>query len=94
MGKMLDLFKEIWEEREHVSYISSDVGLYFNPWCFAHVLSKGAYPRYKFKKENIVLLTPQEHYKFDFETHRAKEDPKFDKLFELADKLRQEYNGV
>lgn len=91
MGKMLDLFKEIWEEREHKSYIS-DVGLFFNPWCFAHVLSKQSYPRYKFNKDNIVLLTPEEHFKLDHETHKAKEDPKFDKLFEYADKLKQEYN--
>jgi hypothetical protein len=90
VGKQLDLFKEIWAERPHVSFVSGKP-VYFIAWTFAHVLSKGAYPAFKLKKENIILLTPEEHYKLDHETHKAKADKSFDKVFELASKLKTEY---
>jgi len=30
-------------------------------WQFIHVLSKGAYPSYKLRLENIMLALPEEH---------------------------------
>lgn len=65
MGKMLDLFNEIWEERPHVSEASKKPLLpKSHPqwhWQFCHVLGKNVAPRYKYKKENIMLLLPEEH---------------------------------
>ena len=91
--EMLDFFKEVWKDtdREHVSVISG-VKLYFDPNCFAHVLSRQAYPAYKFNKENIVLMTPPEHHCFDHMTHVAKADERFDHVFELLAKLKEKYN--
>ena len=87
----LDLFREIWLEREHKSIVSG-TPLYFDVQCFAHVLGKGSYPGFKLKKENIVLMTPPEHHVYDARTDLARTIEGFDKVFELADKLRTEYH--
>lgn len=91
--EMLEFFKEVWKEkdRKHVSVVSG-AKLHFDPHCFAHVLSRGAYPAYKFNKENIVLMTPPEHHCFDHMTHVAKDDPRFDHVFELLQTLKEKYN--
>lgn len=64
-GQIKKMFAEIWEEREHVSEVSGKPLLYPNNsqwhWQFAHVLGKQAYPRYKLRKENIMLMLPKEH---------------------------------
>ena len=62
-----ELFDHIWETRPHVSEISGKP-LYpksHSLWHFQflHVLSKGAYPSFKFREENIMLATPEEHGK-------------------------------
>lgn len=56
----LDLFKEIWDERKHVSEISGKPVL-FDPKCFHHILTKGAYPELRLNKDNIIILTKSEH---------------------------------
>lgn len=44
-------------------------------WQFAHVLGKGAYPRYKLRAENIMLMLPEEHEKQEqFEAYQEKKD--------------------
>lgn len=73
------LFLEIWNERPHVSEISGRPLLYpQHPqwhWQFAHILGKGAYPAFKFKKENIMLMLPEEHEKQEsFVTYREKHE--------------------
>ena len=73
----LNIFIEIWNEREHISFLS---GKYLNYqagqkfWinCFAHVLPKGKYPLFRLNKDNIILLTPAEHYLLDFGTHEQR----------------------
>jgi hypothetical protein len=96
------MFLEIWEERPHKSFVSGknlDVyrrGTFFVN-LFAHVLGKGAFPRYKLNKENIVLLTPQEHHLLDAGTKDQREryaeqnNCSWEKLYELKEKLKQQY---
>jgi len=59
------LFREIWEEREKVSEISGKPLLWPGNskwhWQFAHVLGKQAYPKFNDRKENIMLMLPEEH---------------------------------
>jgi len=59
------LFEHIWENRPHVSEVSGKPLLnknnYAFHWQFCHILSKGAYPEYKLKEENIILMLPEEH---------------------------------
>jgi hypothetical protein len=57
----LELFQEIWNERPHKSEISG-IPLYsFNVSCFHHILLKSTYPEYRLNKDNIIMLTAQEH---------------------------------
>jgi hypothetical protein len=96
------MFEEIWEEREKVSFISGkslkgyENGKFFYH-LFAHVLSKGSHPKFRLNKENIVLLTPEEHNLYDFgseenrEAYAERNKCSWAKLYELKEKLRQEY---
>lgn len=87
-----ELFKEIWAEREHRSFVSGVRLKYFDVSCFAHLIPKGSYPAYRLRKENIILLTPDEHHKFDHASHEIKDDPKWKKVFEMVEELKRKYN--
>jgi len=84
MKGLLPLFKEIWDEREHVSELSGKPLLPKGDmrWHhqFLHILSR-SYPAYKFRKENIMLALPEEHA-------IQERYPKFKERFE---ELRREY---
>ena len=72
-----DLFEQVWQERAHLSEISGKPlfgkGHPLWHWQFGHVLSKGAYPRYKLNPENIMLMLPEEHEKQEsFEAFRER----------------------
>jgi hypothetical protein len=85
-------YYEIWEEREHKSEVSGkSLGDEFNVCFFSHVLAKGAFPRFRHKKENIVLMTFDEHHTWEFGDRR---DPKFNKVKKLLDKLIIEYYKI
>lgn len=58
----MDVFREIWAEREHVSEVSGTyLGDDMHPILMSHLLPKGSYLRFKLDKRNIVLMTPEEH---------------------------------
>jgi hypothetical protein len=61
----LALFKEVWGERSHTSFLSGKPLKYFDVKSFAHVLAKGKYPKLRLLKENIILLTAEEHHLLD-----------------------------
>lgn len=59
---MRDLFMEIWRERPHVSEVSGEV--IFSPPSsanFHHILHKEIYKELMYCKENIIILTIDEH---------------------------------
>jgi len=74
-----DFFHEIWEEREHYSEVSGlPLGNVYHVVFFSHVITKGAYPKARHWKENIVLMTCNEHQEWEF-GDRSK--PEFKKKF-------------
>ena len=92
------IFNEIAQEREPVSFIS-EINVPLVAGNFAHVLSKKQRPDLRLKKINIVLLTEQEHYLYDFGTESQREiyakekkeefiTVNWDKLFKLRDGLK------
>ena len=97
-----EMFLEIWNERPHVSFVS---GKPLDKWfggklfvnLFAHVLSKGAFPKYKLNKENIVLLTPFEHTLYDTcsenmrEVYGIENSADWQKLYDLKQNLTTKY---
>ncbi len=92
------LFQTIYNTRERVSFLSGKkiFGVVSN---FAHVLPKGLYPEYRLYDKNIILLTPQEHYLFDFGTEEQREkytkenNCSWDEIYKLREELKEEYNG-
>jgi hypothetical protein len=60
---------EIWNERDHVSEVSGEpLGSTIpHAYYFSHILSKGAHPALKFEKRNIMLMTFDEHYMWEFD---------------------------
>lgn len=57
-------FSEIWSERPHYSEVSGKwLGNEINSCFFDHLLEKGTdrYAHLRYEKENILLVTPDEH---------------------------------
>lgn len=83
--KMIDLFNDIWEEREHVSVLSGEPLLHKGHlkwhWQFLHLLNKSTYSKMKFDKRNIILALPEEH----------ENQESFPKFIEMRDDLRAVY---
>ena len=97
-----DLFDHIWETREHVSFLSGRSldefakGIFYTH-MFAHVLAKGQYPKLRLNEENIVLLTPDEHWLLDQGTcnqraeYEAVNNCLFHRIKELKVRLLDKY---
>lgn len=78
------MFKEIWNERPHVSELSGIKLPVFDTHSFHHLLTKQAYPEYRLVKANIVLLTRTEH--------RAVHDYSWQQLIEKDSRWETIYN--
>ncbi len=89
----LELFLEIWNERPHKSEVSGEPLYYFDVSNFSHVLpkAKGKYPKMKLYKKNIMLKTREEHDLWEYHKYKIVDDPKWKKVFELANELKIEY---
>jgi hypothetical protein len=88
------LMQAIWNTRPHRSFVSGERILgELKPHYMAHVLSKGAYPAFRLKAENIVILTEREHYAYDCLSREQQEEMVGDwqKLYDLKEKLKKEY---
>ena len=60
--KRNDFFLSIWRERSHFSEISgTHLGTEPLTVFFHHILPKNKYPEAEYDKENIILVTWQEH---------------------------------
>jgi len=71
---MLALFLEIWNERPHKSEVSGK-GLGKEPLTifFHHIFPKKKYPERAFDKDNIILLTWEEHDNVEINMFRYEE---------------------
>ncbi len=80
-----ELFMHIWNSRPHVSELTENPLLPISSdlwhWQFAHILPKGAYPSYKLREENIMLMLPDEH----------KNQEHYEKFIQRRDELRRKY---
>lgn len=89
----LELFREIWKGSDETSFVSGRRIYNPGPSNFHHVLTKGAYPRFRLYKKNIVLLTTEEHNKIHTWSRYKllKESLDWEKIFNLELKLKMEY---
>ena len=82
----LELFKEIWAETAHISFLTNRQLKYFDIKVFAHILPKGRYPKFKLLKENIILLHPEEHTLLDQGTEKQR--------LEYSNKWKCDWNQI
>lgn len=108
-----DFFLEVWDStpiNQRKSFISGinltryeDTNVFH--CIFSHTISKGAYPKYKFFKDNICLLDPFEHHLLDSCTKQQRdeyaEDMKkngitvsWDKLYKKREELLAKYPNI
>lgn len=93
-------YNHLWQIRQHISFISGLPIDHPSPSVFAHVLPKGRYKRLKWAENNVVFLTPYEHFLFDhgtealrakYVTDMAQKKPatvvNWDRLYDLRDRL-------
>ena len=52
---------------------SIEVGTTYWMACFAHILPKGRYPKYRTFRNNLILIHPIEHQKIDQGTAEQRE---------------------
>ncbi len=91
------LFEEIAAEREWVDFVTDEKLWQLTPTQFIHVLPKALnkYPLFKLYKKNIVLGSNETHFKWDkVPRSELKKDPRFDKLFQLEEELKEEYGKI
>lgn len=95
------LFKEIWdalEPEERVSFVTGHPlpdQYEMRTFYFSHLLTKGAFPKFRLNKENIVFMTLSEHRTWENYKYLIRENKHKMKLWEhvfvKADKLKKEY---
>lgn len=83
---MWQLFQEIWNERPHYSELSWEpLGKEISSLYFHHILPKRNNDEAKFDKENIILLTWDEH-------ENVERDPvRYEEINKRREKLKEKY---
>lgn len=84
---MRDLFLKIWNERPHYSEVSFRyLGEYPYAYFFSHILSRGSHPELAKVKENIMLMTLEEHQVWEFGSPSG---PIWDKVKERKQEMKE-----
>lgn len=73
VAQELLMFKNIWEIRPNFCEVTGKPINAFDVRCFSHVLTKGAYPRFRLYEKNIVLCLPEKHHEWEFGTRKTLE---------------------
>lgn len=73
IAQELLMFKQIWEERPHFCEVTGKPLKAFDVRLFSHVLTKGAYPKFRLYKKNIVLCLYEKHFEWEFKTRKTLE---------------------
>ena len=64
----------------------------FDVRYFSHLLSKGAFPKFRLYDKNIVLKSPEMHSLWEFHPHsELAKDIRWEKILTLKEELKQEY---
>ena len=91
------LFIDIWDSLEPKDRVSFVTGFPLEDqhepraFYFSHVLGKGAYPKFRLYRKNIVFMSQREHFLWDHAKHQVVNNPLWKKVFELEEELKIEY---
>lgn len=83
-----NIFEQIWSEREHKCVVCKVIINDPGPINFSHILSKGAYKKFRLNKDNIVIKCAACHHKYEFGDISGKE---WDHIKELKSELKSNY---
>jgi len=89
MGAELDLFKEIWLEREHKCSVCGEPLPIFYHGYMSHCISKGSRPDLKLLKENIDILCLDDHRLWENSKWYIKPMGKWKWLFNKYERLKK-----
>lgn len=80
---------EIWSERDHYSEVSGEPLGEFHPIFFSHLVTKGSRPDLRYNKENIMLMTVEEHSKWEFgDRDKLRKNKLWNKVFKRYEKIK------
>ena len=83
---MWELFQQIWQERPQYSEVSwTKLGWEISSVYFHHILPKERYKEAMFDKDNIILLTWDEH------TSVENNPTKYEEINKRREKLKEKY---
>lgn len=100
------MFMSLWENAKVGGKVYSQISGIDITWtygtdlwvnCFAHILAKGIFPRYKLNPKNIIIVSPDEHSLLDQGTKEQRKDYEiknncsFDSFYTKKGELQQEY---
>jgi hypothetical protein len=92
----LKMFLEIWEERPHRSEVTGEPLvqpghlLWINQ--FSHTLPKSIYGKIRLIKENIILMTPEQHTLYGTRPDLVRNRPEWQWVFEKYEDMRRRYH--
>lgn len=102
-----NLFEEklesLSDDQETVCFVCGERIALLMPHNFSHVLSKGRYPLFRLKPENIVLLCHRIiadengngcHNLYDASPHSELKGEGWERLFALREELKKEYKRI
>lgn len=92
----LVIMKVIFEDSNKKCWVCDEPIKIFSPGNMMHILPKSTYPEFRLLKKNIKPACfpygNQCHHKWDFTSQEdLKKDPMWDKVFELKERLQNEY---
>lgn len=95
------LFRHVYADRVDKktgklhSEVSGEEIKIVSPANFAHILPKKLYPLFRLRKDNIVILSWDEHNQYDGGLKsELLEDPRWSKVFEKREQLLKEYREL
>lgn len=91
----LPIFQQITLERGLQSQVSGEQLHVFDVKYFAHILPKAQnkFPLFKLLKENIIIMTWEEHFMWDNKRSELKDKPEWQWVFKLESELLELYEA-
>ena len=81
------MFRRLWDKYPRICEVTGKTIPTFSTWNFHHILTKGAYPSFYLREENILICLPMVHR--DIHDHPMKKEYEF--VAELHAKLKRQY---
>ena len=94
-----DVFEVVLDNNEPVCFVCGEPISLIMIHNFAHILRKGNYPKFRLNPDNIRIMCYKIdgsgcHSLFDFNPRSTLKGSEWEKVFELEEKLKQQYNNL